>query len=72
MSDLLSQACVINSLKPSDAYMRQYVNKLTIVGSNNGLSPGRCQAIILTNAGMLLIRTLGTSFCEIVIEIYIS
>ena len=35
------------------------VNKLTIIGSDNGLSPGRRQAIIWTNAGILLIDTLG-------------
>ena len=34
---------------------------LTIIGSNNGLAPGRRQAIIWTNAGILLIRTLGTT-----------
>ena len=45
------------------------VSKLTIIGSDNGLSPGRCQAIILTNAGILLIGPLGTNFSEIVIEI---
>ena len=31
------------------------VGKLTIIGSDNGLSPGRRQAIIWTNAGILLI-----------------
>ena len=31
------------------------VGNLTIIGSDNGLSPGRRQAIILTNAGILLI-----------------
>ena len=41
------------------------VSKLTIIGSDNGLSPGRRQAIIWTNAGILLIRTLGTIFREI-------
>ena len=46
------------------------LNKLTIIGSNNGLSPGRRQAIIWTNVGILLIRPLGTNFNEIVIEIY--
>ena len=33
------------------------VSKLTIIGSDNGLSPGRRQAIIWTNAGILFIRT---------------
>ena len=46
------------------------VGKLTIIGSDNGLSPGRHQAIIWTNAGILLIRTLGTNFSEILGEIH--
>ena len=47
------------------------VSKLTITGSDNGLSPGRRQAIIWTNAGILLIGPLGISFSEMLIEIYI-
>ena len=46
------------------------VGNLTIIGSDNGLSPGRRQAIIWTNAGILLIRTLGTNFSEILGEIH--
>ena len=46
------------------------VDKLTIIGSDNGLSPGRRQAIIWTNAGILLIGPLRTNFREILIEIY--
>ena len=34
------------------------VNKLTVIGSDNGLLPDRRQAIIWTNAGILLIGTL--------------
>ena len=45
------------------------VGKLIIIGSDNGLSPGRRQAIISTNAGILLIGPLGTNFSEILIEI---
>ena len=45
------------------------VSKLTIIGSDNGLSPERRQAIILTNAGILLIGPLGTNFSEILIAI---
>ena len=45
------------------------VSKLTIIGSDNGLSPGRRQAIIWTNAGLLLIGPLGTNFSEILIKI---
>ena len=40
------------------------VGKLTITGSDNGLSPGRRQAIIWTNAGILLIEPLRTNFNE--------
>ena len=45
------------------------VSKLTIIGSDNGLAPDRRQAIIWTNAGILLIGPLGTNFNEISIEI---
>ena len=47
-----------------------FVGNLTIIVSDNGLSPGRHQAIIWTNAGILLIRPLGTNFSEISIEIH--
>ena len=47
------------------------VGKLTIVASNNGLSPGRRKAIIWTSAIILLIGPLGTNLSEILIEIYI-
>ena len=40
------------------------VGKTNIIGSDNGLSPGRRQAIISTNAGILLIGTLGTNSSE--------
>ena len=46
------------------------VGKVTFIGSDNGLSPGRRQAIIWTNAGMLLIGPLGTNFSEMLIEIH--
>ena len=46
------------------------VSKLTIIGSDNGLSPGRRQAIIWTNAGILLIGPLRTNFNETSIEIH--
>ena len=42
---------------------------LTIIGSDNGLSPSRRQVIIWTNAGILLIRPFGTYFSEILITI---
>ena len=46
------------------------VGKLIIIGSDNGLSPGRRQAIILTNAWILLIGPLGPNFNEISIEVH--
>ena len=45
------------------------VSRLTITGSDNGLSPGRRQAIIWTNVVVLLIGPLGTNFSENSIEI---
>ena len=47
------------------------VSKVTIIASDNGLSPGRRQAIIWNNAGILLIGTLGTSFTEILIGVHL-
>ena len=47
------------------------VGKLTIIGSDNDLSPGRRQAIIWTNAGILLIEPLWTNFSESLIGIQI-
>ena len=45
------------------------VSKLTIIGSEKGLPPSRCQTIIWTNAGIVLIGPLGTNFGEILIKI---
>ena len=45
------------------------VGNLTIVGPDNGLSPGRRQAIIWTNARILVIGPWGTNFSEILIGI---
>ena len=47
------------------------VNNLTIIGSDNGLSPGRRQAIIWTNAAILLIRNLVTNLSEILSKMHI-
>ena len=46
------------------------VSKLTSIGSDNDLSPGRRQASIWTNAGILLIWPLETNFSEILIELH--
>ena len=53
-----------------DQVMHICVNNLTITHSDNGLSPGRRQAIIWTNAGILLIWPVGKNFSEILIEIH--
>ena len=47
------------------------ISKLTIIGPDNGLSPGRRQAIIWINAAILSIGPSGTNFIEILIEIHI-
>ena len=50
--------------------MHIHVSKMIFIGSDNGLSPGQGQAIISTNAGILLIQTLGTNFSEILSSIH--
>ena len=47
------------------------VGKLITIASDNGLSPGRRQAIIQTNTGILLIGPIGTNFSEILSKIHI-
>ena len=46
------------------------VGNQTIIGSDNGLAPCRHQAIIWTNDGILLIRSLETNFSEILSKIH--
>ena len=46
------------------------VGNLNIIGSDNGLSPGRRQAIIWTYAEMSLVWTLETNLSEILIKIH--
>ena len=47
------------------------IRKQTTTASDKGLFPGRCQAIIWTNAGILLIGPLGTNFSETLVQIHI-
>ena len=49
----------------------QFLGKLIIIGLGDGLSPGRRQAIIWTNAGMLLIWPSGTNLNKMMITIHI-
>ena len=44
------------------------VSKLGAIDSDNGLSPVRCQVIIWTNAGLILIGPLGSYLGEIVVK----
>ena len=46
------------------------VSNLSNIGSDNGLSPGRRQAIIWTNVRILSSGPLGTNFSEILTEIH--
>ena len=43
------------------------ISKLTIIGSDNGLSPDRRQAIVWSDAGIVFIAPLATKFIEIYI-----
>ena len=58
-----------NTLTHWGRVMHLCISKLTNIASHNGLSPGRRQAIIWNNAGILLIGPLGTNISEILIEI---
>ena len=60
----------MSSLTHWGRVMHICVSRLTIIGSDNGLSPDRRQAIIWTNAGISLIGPLGTKFNEMLIEIH--
>ena len=68
---VLSVVVVLGNLTHWGRVTHMCVSRLNIFGSDNGLSPGRRQAIILTNAGILLIGLLGTNFGEILIAIWI-
>ena len=48
------------------------VSNLTTIGSDNGLLPGRCQTIIWTIGGIVLLGPMGINFSEILIEISAS
>ena len=59
----------VNELTHWGRVTHRCVSKLTIISSDNGLSPGRRQAIIWTNAGTMLIGPLGTNFSKSLIGI---
>ena len=65
----LIYSVMIAQLTHCGRVMHKCVRKLAIIDSDNGLSPDRRQAIIWTNAGILLTGPLGTNVSEILIEI---
>ena len=68
---IASLSCDVNVLLTHWGRMTHIcVSKQIIIGSDNGLSPGRRQTIIWTNAGKLLFGSPGTNFSEILIEIH--
>ena len=69
--DLTQRQLVYSALTHWGRVTHICVSKLTIIGTNNGFSPGRRQAIIWTNAAILSNRPFGTNFSEISIELHI-
>ena len=57
---------IVNSLRPKTHI---YVGNLTIIGSDNSLSPPRRQAIIWTNARILIIGPFGSNLSGFVVGI---
>ena len=47
-----------------------WISKVTIISSDNGLAPGRHQAIVWNDAGISLIQTWGTNFSEMSSEMH--
>ena len=64
-----SQVYIITTFTHWGRVMHIWINKLTVIGSDDVLSPDRRQVIIWTNAGKSLIRILGTNFSKIFREI---
>ena len=62
--------CFVSALTHWGRVTHIGVITLIIIGSDNGLSPSRRQAIIWTDDRILLIRTFRTYFSEIVSEIH--
>ena len=70
LSNIMSKYDIIDNIievtvKPLTHWGREMhicVGNVTTTDSDNGLSPGRRQAIIWTNSGLLLIGPFGTYF----------
>ena len=65
-NDIFKFPWAIDSLRPNDAC----IDNVTIIGLDNGMSPGRHLIIIRTNAGIVLIGPLGRNFSETLIGIH--
>ena len=70
--------CSISRFLPSATVLTNWgrvthtcVDKLAMIGSDNGLAPTRRQAIIWTNARILLMGPLENNFSETLIETHI-
>ena len=61
---------MLKSLRSTDEYI--CVGEFTIIGSDNDLAPDRPQAIVYTNAGVLLIRASGKNQWNLKQNSYIS
>ena len=59
MASIIQETVNVGSLTHWGRVTHICVGNLTIIGSDNGLSPGRRQAIIWTNAGTNLSEILG-------------
>ena len=69
MGDWFSFSSLIKMLTHWGRVTHICVGSLTVMGSENGLLPGRRRAIIWTNAGISSIGTLGKNFSENLSEI---
>ena len=70
VSMISSTMARVNALTHWGRVMHKCIGEQNIIGSDNGLSPGRRQPITWTNAGILSTGPLGTNFSEILIKIY--
>ena len=62
---------ILHKMDPCTQSVNSCVGKLTSIGSDNGLSPVRRQAIIWTNARVLLIGPVWANFNEILVGVQI-
>ena len=68
--DDISCSLMANILTHWGRVTQIWISNLTIIGSENGLAPGRHQAIAWPNAGILLFGPLGANFSDFFIDIH--